>query len=144
MWPKGGVPAQISRDVGLGKLLFFKNQPLPLMLSVAQPNEGLRDSRTSSPITGMQGGHLGGCRASGNWALRGACQTERSSKGQGSLIPAEPTGTSLLLGPVLAIWGIVPECLLYAMHCAGHSDTTKNKRAKFPALIKPAVQRGKF
>ena len=62
-------------------------------LCVAQPKEGLGDARTSSPVTGMEGGHPGGCRAGWRWASRGACRVERSSKGQGSLTAvSEPTG----------------------------------------------------
>lgn len=133
------------RAAGPGKSLFFKNHHLPVILCVAQPNEGLGDARSSSPIIGMQGGHPGGYRAGWSLASRGACRIERSSKGQGPLIPvSEPTGRSLLLRPSLATWGIVLECLLYAVHCAGHSDTTKKQRGKFPALTKPAVQRRKF
>lgn len=60
---------------------------------LAQPKEGLGDARTSSPITEMQGGHPGGCRAGWSRASRGACRVEKSSKGQGSLTAvSEPTG----------------------------------------------------
>ena len=58
------------RAVGPGMSLFFKNHHLPVILCVAQPNEGLGDARSSSPITGMQEAILEGVGLAGA-GLRG-------------------------------------------------------------------------
>lgn len=47
-------------------------------------------------------------------------------------------------GAGLGHFGTFPECLLYVVHCAGHSDTIENKRAKVLALTEPVIRRGIF
>lgn len=106
-----------------------------MMLHVARPTEGLRDSRNSSPITDARKPSL---RSLG-WLELGFEGGKVNREELERTEVTDPRRTHWkVTAPVACFhhFGTIPECSLYSGTVLG-TQTTKNKRAKFPVLTKP-------